>query len=85
MSGEGLDKSGGIQITTVTMFIGHVWSRTGHIHKTSLKSGGGVDQASPVHRTCSRMGPTCELCLVLLSHLPYFLYIALLLRRRGVL
>jgi hypothetical protein len=41
MSGEGLDKSGGIQITTVTMFIGHVWSRTGHIHKTSLKSGGG--------------------------------------------
>jgi hypothetical protein len=46
MSGEGLDKSGGIQITTVTMFVRHVWSRTGHIQKTSSKSGGGGGDGS---------------------------------------
>jgi hypothetical protein len=42
MSGEGPDKSGGVQITTVILFTGHIWLRTGHIRKTSLESGKGT-------------------------------------------
>jgi hypothetical protein len=44
MSREGPDKSSAVQITTVTMFTGHVWSRIGHIQKTSLEFGGGTGQ-----------------------------------------
>jgi hypothetical protein len=52
MSGEGLDKSGGVQIPTVIKFTVHVWSKTGHVQKTSLESGKGtrlvLEQVQPV-------------------------------------
>jgi hypothetical protein len=39
MSGEGPDKSGGVQITTVIKFTGHVWSKNGHVWIFSLETG----------------------------------------------
>jgi hypothetical protein len=44
MFGEGPDKSGGVQITTIKMITGHVWSKTGHVQKTSLEFGEGTRQ-----------------------------------------
>jgi hypothetical protein len=44
MFGEGLDEFGGVQITIVILFTGHVWSGTGHTWKTSLESGEGTGQ-----------------------------------------
>jgi hypothetical protein len=38
-SGEGANKSGGVQISVDEMFTRHIWSRTEHIQKTSLESG----------------------------------------------
>jgi hypothetical protein len=39
MSGEGPNKSDGVQITMVIKFTGHVWSKTGHVGKISLETG----------------------------------------------
>jgi hypothetical protein len=44
MSGEGPDKSSGVQITMVKMFTGHVWSQIGHVQKTSLETSEGIGQ-----------------------------------------
>jgi hypothetical protein len=38
-SREGPDKFGGVQITIVINFIGHVWSKIGHVQKISLETG----------------------------------------------
>jgi hypothetical protein len=41
---RGLDKSGGVQIPTIILFTGHVWSKTRQVWKTSLESGKGTRQ-----------------------------------------
>jgi hypothetical protein len=38
MSGEVLNKSGGVQITTVIKFTRYVWSKTEHVQKSLWKS-----------------------------------------------
>jgi hypothetical protein len=44
MSGEGPDKSGGVQIPTVIWFTRHIWSKTEHIWNTSLEHVKGIGQ-----------------------------------------